>query len=102
VSNFTRVTSGGNLGCCIALLLLVDWDAGFLICYTLNKYAACGSRCDSFVIAVLVNLFECKKHKKLRSICNKMPFNRRCLLFKNSTRRKVAGSNPDDVFGIFH
>ena len=53
-------------------------------------------------MAVLMNLFEYKKQKKLRSICNKIPFNIRSLLFKNSTSRKVAGLIPDGVIGIFH
>ena len=95
------MTSGGNLGCCIALLLLVDWDAGFLIFRTLNNYATRGNKFDSFLIAVWVNRFEYKKHKKLRSIGNKIPFNIRSSLFKNSTSRKVAGLIPDGVIAFF-
>jgi hypothetical protein len=53
------------------------------------------------MIAVLVNRFENKKHKKLRNIFNKIPFNVRSLLFKNSTSRKVAVLIPDGVIGIF-
>ena len=102
MSNFTRVTSDGNLRCCIALLLLVHWDAEFLIFHTLNSYTACGKKCDSFLIAVLVNRFEYKKHMKLKSICNKIPFNIRSLLLKISASRKVAGLFPDGVIGIFH
>jgi len=59
-------------------------------------------RMRQFLMAVLVTRFEYKKHKKLRSICNKIPFNIQSLLFKNSTSRKVAGLIPDGVAGIFY
>jgi hypothetical protein len=39
--------------------------------------------CDYFQIAVLMNLVEYKKHKKLRNISSKMTFNIRLLLLKN-------------------